>query len=36
MFPGLAIFYAVLGFNLLGYGYLRRRGRESTLVSVAA
>jgi peptide/nickel transport system permease protein len=25
-FPGLAIFYAVLGFNLLGYGYLRRRG----------
>ncbi len=26
-FPGLAIFYAVLGFNLLGYGYLRRRGR---------
>jgi peptide/nickel transport system permease protein len=29
-FPGLAIFYAVLGFNLLGYGYLRRsRGRTS-------
>ncbi len=26
-FPGLAIFYAVLGFNLLGYGYLRRRSR---------
>ena len=26
-FPGLAIFYAVLSFNLLGYGYLRRRGR---------
>ncbi len=25
-FPGLAIFYAVLGFNLLGYGFLRRRG----------
>lgn len=25
-FPGLAIFYAVLGFNLLGYGYLRVRG----------
>jgi len=24
-FPGLAIFYAVLGFNLLGYGYLRAR-----------
>jgi len=29
VFPGIAIFYAVLGFNLLGYGYLRRRGRES-------
>src|SRR5215471_6729633 len=29
LFPGIAIFYAVLGFNLLGYGYLRRRGRES-------
>jgi peptide/nickel transport system permease protein len=27
-FPGLAIFYAVLGFNLLGYGYLRARGRR--------
>jgi peptide/nickel transport system permease protein len=26
VFPGMAIFYAVLGFNLLGYGYLRRRG----------
>jgi peptide/nickel transport system permease protein len=26
-FPGLAIFYAVLGFNLLGYGFLRRRSR---------
>lgn len=26
-FPGLAIFYAVLAFNLLGYGYLRRRAR---------
>jgi peptide/nickel transport system permease protein len=26
-FPGLAIFYAVLGFNLFGYGYLRRQGR---------
>ncbi len=25
-FPGLAIFYAVLAFNLLGYGFLRRRG----------
>jgi peptide/nickel transport system permease protein len=25
MFPGLAIFYAVLGFNLLGYGFLARR-----------
>jgi peptide/nickel transport system permease protein len=24
-FPGLAIFYAVLGFNLFGYGYLRRQ-----------
>ncbi len=24
-FPGLAILYAVLGFNLLGYGFLRRR-----------
>ncbi|MGA2412138.1 MAG: ABC transporter permease [Candidatus Binataceae bacterium] len=28
-FPGLAILYAVLGFNLLGYGYLRRRGRSA-------
>ena len=27
IFPGLAIFYAVLGFNLLGYGFLRRRAR---------
>jgi peptide/nickel transport system permease protein len=27
IFPGLAIFYAVLGFNLLGYGYLRRISR---------
>ncbi|MGO9603750.1 MAG: ABC transporter permease [Candidatus Binataceae bacterium] len=27
MFPGLAIFYAVLGFNLLGYGVLRIRSR---------
>ncbi len=26
-FPGLAIFYAVLGFNLLGYGFLARRAR---------
>jgi peptide/nickel transport system permease protein len=26
-FPGFAIFYAVLGFNLLGYGFLRRRAR---------
>lgn len=24
-FPGIAIFYAVLGFNLLGYGFLRAR-----------
>jgi peptide/nickel transport system permease protein len=29
LFPGLAIFYAVLAFNLLGYGYLRRRGRNA-------
>jgi peptide/nickel transport system permease protein len=28
-FPGLAIFYAVLGFNLLGYGYLRARARSA-------
>jgi peptide/nickel transport system permease protein len=27
LFPGLAIFYAVLGFNLLGYGLLQRRPR---------
>jgi peptide/nickel transport system permease protein len=26
-FPGIAIFYAVLGFNLFGYGYLRRQSR---------
>ena len=26
-FPGLAILYAVLGFNLLGYGMLQRRAR---------
>jgi peptide/nickel transport system permease protein len=26
-FPGLAILYAVLGFNLLGYGFLRRRSQ---------
>jgi len=26
-FPGLAIFYAVLAFNLLGYGVLRRQAR---------
>ena len=30
IFPGLAILYAVLGFNLLGYGYLRRRGRTAS------
>jgi peptide/nickel transport system permease protein len=30
-FPGLAIFYAVLGFNLLGYGFLRQRGRTTSL-----
>ena len=29
IFPGLAIFYAVLGFNLLGYGFLRRRSRTA-------
>jgi peptide/nickel transport system permease protein len=28
-FPGLAIFYAVLGFNLFGYGFLRRRGMRT-------
>jgi peptide/nickel transport system permease protein len=33
LFPGLAIFYAVLGFNLLGYGYLRRtRSRRGAAV----
>ncbi|MGH7907319.1 MAG: ABC transporter permease [Candidatus Binataceae bacterium] len=26
-FPGIAIFYAVLSFNLLGYGYLRQHPR---------
>ena len=31
-FPGLAIFYAVLGFNLLGYGFLRRRGASGVAV----
>jgi peptide/nickel transport system permease protein len=31
-FPGLAIFYAVLAFNLLGYGYLRRRGASNAAV----
>jgi peptide/nickel transport system permease protein len=31
IFPGLAILYAVLGFNLLGYGYLRRRAPGATL-----
>jgi peptide/nickel transport system permease protein len=34
VFPGIAIFYAVLGFNLLGYGYLRRRGRATVSGSV--
>ncbi len=34
LFPGIAIFYAVLGFNLLGYGYLRRRGRSTSSVDV--
>ena len=28
-FPGLAIFYAVLAFNLLGYGYLRARSGKA-------
>jgi peptide/nickel transport system permease protein len=32
VFPGVAIFYAVLGFNLLGYGYLRRRGRATSQI----
>jgi peptide/nickel transport system permease protein len=32
-FPGLAIFYAVLGFNLLGYGYIRRRGGSAGVAS---
>ncbi len=27
-FPGLAIFWAVLSFNLLGYGFLRRRSQS--------
>jgi len=31
LFPGLAIFYAVLAFNLLGYGYLRRRVGRTTI-----
>jgi ABC-type dipeptide/oligopeptide/nickel transport system permease subunit len=31
-FPGLAIFYAVMAFNLLGYGYLRRGARRSVAV----
>ncbi|HVC44710.1 MAG TPA: ABC transporter permease [Candidatus Binataceae bacterium] len=29
IYPGLAIFYAVLGFNLLGYGFIRRRGHSA-------
>lgn len=32
-FPGLAILYAVLAFNLLGYGYLRRRSRRAVLTA---
>ena len=28
-FPGLAIFWAVLSFNLFGYGFLRRRSQSS-------
>lgn len=31
LFPGLAIFYAVLAFNLLGYGYLRRGVGRTTV-----
>ncbi len=31
VFPGLAIFSAVLGFNLLGYGYLRRTAPRRSL-----
>ncbi len=31
IFPGLAIFYAVLGFNLLGYGFLRRRSAPTRI-----
>ena len=31
IYPGLAIFYAVLGFNLLGYGFIRRSGRGAYL-----
>ncbi|MGH7880416.1 MAG: ABC transporter permease [Candidatus Binataceae bacterium] len=31
LFPGLAILYAVLGFNLLGYGYLRRRDARTSV-----
>jgi len=30
IFPGLAILYAVMGFNLLGHGYLRRRRRDAS------
>jgi peptide/nickel transport system permease protein len=33
IFPGLAIFYAVLGFNVLGYGYLRQLGRRGDMAS---
>ncbi|HLW69922.1 MAG TPA: ABC transporter permease [Candidatus Binataceae bacterium] len=33
LFPGLAILYAVLGFNLLGYGYLRLRGARTRVTS---
>jgi peptide/nickel transport system permease protein len=32
-FPGLAILYAVLGFNLLGYGYIRWRGGSVSLAN---
>src|SRR5215469_12416024 len=33
VFPGIAIFYAVLAFNLLGYGYLRHTGRARAAIS---
>jgi peptide/nickel transport system permease protein len=33
LFPGVAILYAVMGFNLFGYGYVRSRGARGTIVS---